>query len=134
MRKASLARPTRKEFLKLGLAGGVALALPFGASCCSSGDQTGALLRSSAPLPEPFSLPLPVPPVLEPVRTDASTDYYELTQREGQRRFCRGSIPRSGATTGSSLVRPSRPGAGGESWSSSATSCRYRRWSTCTEA
>jgi len=83
MRKASIARPTRKEFLKLGLAGGVALALPFGASGCSSGDQTGALLRSSAPLPEPFSVQLPVPPVLEPVRTDAGTDYYELTQREG---------------------------------------------------
>jgi spore coat protein A len=84
MRKASKARPTRKEFLKLGLAGGVALALPFGASGCSSSNQTGALLRSSALLPEPFSVPLPVPPVLEPVRTDAGTDFYELTQREGQ--------------------------------------------------
>jgi spore coat protein A len=84
MRKARIARPTRKEFLKLGLAGGAALALPFGVSGCSSGNQTGALLRSSAPLPEPFSVPLPVPPVLEPVRTDANTDYYELTQREGR--------------------------------------------------
>jgi spore coat protein A len=84
MRKASIGKPTRKEFLKLGLAGGVALALPFGLSGCSSGNQTGALLRSSATLPEPFSVPLPVPPVLEPVRTDANTDYYELTQREGQ--------------------------------------------------
>ena len=44
MRKASLAKPTRKEFLKLGLAGGAALALPFGVSGCSSGGQTGALL------------------------------------------------------------------------------------------
>src|SRR5215204_2629132 len=84
MRKASIARPTRKEFLKLGLAGGVALALPFGASGCFSGDQTGALLCSSAPPPEPFSVPLPVPPVLEPVRTDAGTDYYEMTQKAGR--------------------------------------------------
>jgi spore coat protein A, manganese oxidase len=90
MRKASMAKPTRKEFLKLGLAGGVALALPFGASGCSSGDQTGALLRSSAPLPEPFSVPLPVPPVLEPVRTEAGTDYYELTQREGRAKILPG--------------------------------------------
>src|SRR5829696_2056988 len=82
MRKASLAKPTRKEFFKLCLAGGAALALPFGVSGCSSDDQTGALLRSSATLPEPFSVPLPVPPVLEPVRTDANTDYYELRQRE----------------------------------------------------
>jgi hypothetical protein len=44
MRNASMARPTRKEFLKLELAGGLALALPFGVSGCSSGDQTGALL------------------------------------------------------------------------------------------
>jgi spore coat protein A, manganese oxidase len=82
MRKASIARPTRKEFLKLGLAGSVALALPFGSSGCSSGDQTGTLLRSSAPLPEPFSVPLPVPPVLEPMHADANADYYELTQKE----------------------------------------------------
>src|SRR5215218_2474512 len=82
MRKAKRENLTRKEFLKLGLAGGVALALPFGSSGCSSGDQTGALLRSSVPLPEPFSVPLPVPPVLKPMRTDANVDYYELTQRE----------------------------------------------------
>jgi hypothetical protein len=44
MRNASMARPTRKEFLKLELAGGLALALPFGVSGCSSGGQTGALL------------------------------------------------------------------------------------------
>jgi spore coat protein A len=35
-------------------------------------------------LPEPFKVPLPVPPVLEPVRTDAGTDYYEMTQKAGR--------------------------------------------------
>jgi hypothetical protein len=54
------------------------LALPLGASACSSGNQTGALLRSWVPLPEPFSVPLPVPSELEPVRTDANVDYYEF--------------------------------------------------------
>ena len=134
MRKASIGKPTRKEFLKLGLAGGVALALPFGLSGCSSGNQTGALLRSSATLPEPFSVPLPVPPVLEPVRTDANTDYYELTQREGQAEILPGLDTTVWATMGCSRVPPSRPGVGGESWSTSATNCRCRRWSTCTEA
>jgi spore coat protein A len=76
-------RITREEFLKLGLAGGATLALPFGLSGCSSDERTGALLQSSARLPEPFSVPLPVPPTLEPVRTDAEADYYEITQREG---------------------------------------------------
>jgi spore coat protein A, manganese oxidase len=35
----------------------------------------------SSPRVEPFGIPLPVPPVLKPVRTDATTDYYEITQR-----------------------------------------------------
>ena len=44
----------------MGLAGSVMLALLLGASACSSGNQTGALLRSWVPLPEPFSVSLPV--------------------------------------------------------------------------
>jgi spore coat protein A len=31
-----------------------------------------------------FQLPLLVPPILQPVRTDAHTDFYEITQREAQ--------------------------------------------------
>jgi len=29
-----------------------------------------------------FDVPLPIPRVLEPIRTDATTDYYEIVQRE----------------------------------------------------
>jgi spore coat protein A len=74
---------SRREFLKLGLMGGTALVLPFGASACSSlgDDSTGNLLPSRARLPEPFRVPLPVPPVLEPARSDAVADYYEVTQK-----------------------------------------------------
>ena len=74
---------SRREFLKLGLAGGVALALPFGASACSSPDSgsTGTLLPSKAKLPEPFRVPLPVPPVLKPARSYANGDLYEMTQK-----------------------------------------------------
>jgi spore coat protein A len=75
---------SRGEFLRLGLAGGTMLALPFGASGCSGEGSTGTLLPSKAKLPEPFKVPLPVPPVLEPVRTDAGTDYYEMTQKAGR--------------------------------------------------
>ena len=46
--------------------------------------STGTLLPSKAKLPEPFEVPLPVPPVLEPVRTDAGADYYEMTQKAGR--------------------------------------------------
>ena len=77
---------SRREFLKMGLAGGLALAIPFGASACSSSGSgsTGTLLQSKAKLPAPFRVPLPVPPVLEPVRSDRGADYYELTQKAGE--------------------------------------------------
>jgi spore coat protein A len=54
--------------------GGLALGIPRG--------QTGEPVRSRAPLPRPFQVPLPIPAVTQPVRTDATTDYYEIVQRE----------------------------------------------------
>ncbi|MVU77852.1 multicopper oxidase domain-containing protein [Nocardia sp. ET3-3] len=38
-------------------------------------------LTSAARLPEPFTLPLAVPPVLAPERRDDATDYYRIVQR-----------------------------------------------------
>ena len=65
--------------------------LPFSVSSCgltagnnSTESSAGVLLESAAKLPEPFKVPLPVPPILEPVRSDAATDYYEITQKVGQ--------------------------------------------------
>ncbi len=43
--------------------------------------QPGRQLTSRLPLPPPFQVPLPVPPVLSPVRSDGGTDYYEITQQ-----------------------------------------------------
>ena len=81
---------SRKEFLRLGLAGGAGLLLPFGVSGCggltagnnSAEGSAGALLESAARLPQPFTVPLPS--VLEPKRSDATGDYHEITQRVGQ--------------------------------------------------
>ncbi|WP_431899844.1 multicopper oxidase family protein [Nonomuraea sp. bgisy101] len=39
------------------------------------------LLASTAPLPAPYTVPLPLPASAEPSRTDATTDYYDLVQR-----------------------------------------------------
>src|SRR5215217_3298992 len=85
---------TRKEFLKLGLAaGGAGLALSSTASASPPGGMgnatTGNLLRSAARLPKPFRVPLPVPAVLEPVRSDddadhSDVDHYEITQKVGK--------------------------------------------------
>src|ERR671914_403960 len=77
---------SRREFLRLGLVAGTGVALPFSGSACSGSGEgsTGTLLPSKAKLPEPFRVPLAVPPVLEPVRSDAGADYYETTQKAGR--------------------------------------------------
>src|SRR5215217_1735400 len=84
---------TRKEFLKLGLVGGASLALSSGTSASSTWAMatgtTGNLLRSKAELPKPFRVSLPVPAVLEPVRSDddadhSDADHYEITQKVGK--------------------------------------------------
>jgi spore coat protein A len=72
----------RRTFLALvaaaGAGAGIGIPLVSGVGGSSS---TGTALRSQLPLPEPFTLPLTVPPVLAPVRADATGDHYELVQR-----------------------------------------------------
>ncbi len=83
----------RRGFL---LTGGAAAALAAVAGCSELGGvlagggnnstqgSAGQVLASEAPLPPPFRVPLPIPPVLEPVRRDRGTDFYEITQRAGK--------------------------------------------------
>ncbi len=82
----------RRGVLRLG--GGLiaATALASGCENVPLGDRngitggtgsTGRVLRSAGPAPRPFQVPLPVPPVLRPVRSDATTDYYEITETVG---------------------------------------------------
>ena len=69
----------------LGLAGGagVAAAIGFAVPTLSRQDQTGKVLPSQLPLPRPFQVPLPVPPLLTAGRDPAfpGADFFELTQR-----------------------------------------------------
>jgi spore coat protein A, manganese oxidase len=67
----------RRTFLTVlgATAAGVALA------GCRPPGQTGAQLPSGAPLPRPFQVPLPIPPVARPVD---GADTYRITQRVGQ--------------------------------------------------
>jgi len=44
--------------------------------------QTAELLTSQAPLPEAFTVPLPIPPVKKPLRTQAGIDYYRVVQQK----------------------------------------------------
>jgi len=80
---------SRRRFLKMGLMGAARLALPLGTlSIPVSRLAASASVRS--PSVEPFKAPLPIPPVLKPVRTGAGTDYYEITQRVGRQEILPG--------------------------------------------
>ncbi|HKA51526.1 MAG TPA: multicopper oxidase family protein [Candidatus Dormibacteraeota bacterium] len=82
---------SRRELLRVG--GGALIALPFAAACSGFAEgganvetdsSAGTLLRSTAALPTRFTMPLPVPPVLRPSRSDADADYYQVTQQVAQ--------------------------------------------------
>lgn len=77
--------------LRFGALAGAGLVLPSSLSACNSGlfagnqqaqGSAGVVLDSAVRLPEPFTVPLPVPPVLEPVSREGGQDRYEITQRE----------------------------------------------------
>ncbi|MGI5488954.1 multicopper oxidase family protein [Microtetraspora malaysiensis] len=72
---------TRRQALRL-LGVGAALSV----SGCSLLGRTPLprLLASSVPLPTPYTVPLPLPTVAKPYRTDTTTDYYELVQRTAE--------------------------------------------------
>ncbi|MEX2981060.1 multicopper oxidase family protein [Streptomyces sp. C36] len=70
----------------LALTAGAGTAITVGAAGWSrvAEASTGRVLASTGPLPRPFGVPLPVPPVARPVRSEHGTDFYEVEQREGR--------------------------------------------------
>ncbi|MFE0330957.1 multicopper oxidase family protein [Streptomyces sp. NPDC003753] len=82
----------RRRLLAAAALGGGALTV--GGWAMASGaltpGQPGLLLRSQAPLPPRYAVPLPVPSVLAPVRSDGTTDVYEITQRTARLRILPG--------------------------------------------
>lgn len=65
-------RLTRRDVLKFGAIAGGSLLLPIALQKRSYAGDAGS------PKVTPFSLPFRVPPVLSPVRSDATTDYYQI--------------------------------------------------------
>ena len=59
---------------------GAGLVLPLGTLSVPVARMAASTAMRS-PGVEPFRVPLPMPPVLEPVRTDGGADYYEIAQR-----------------------------------------------------
>jgi FtsP/CotA-like multicopper oxidase with cupredoxin domain len=77
---------SRRRLLAYAGAGGTVAAL--GVTAASrlrlSGETTGEQLTSTARLPRPFEVPLPVPPAATPVSSANGVDTYELEQREAR--------------------------------------------------
>jgi spore coat protein A len=75
---------SRRRMLGIGAGIGLTAAggLALSAGWARRPAATGAQLVSAVPLPEAFTAPLPIPPVLAPVSSTADGDRYELVQRE----------------------------------------------------
>jgi len=73
---------SRREWLKYTGGAAATPLIPLFESGCSLGRPEPRLIVSRAPLPELFRATLPLPPTLKPVRSDADTDYFELTAKE----------------------------------------------------
>ena len=72
-------------------------------------------LRAHPAIPQ-FRCPLPIPPVLQPVRRDSQSDYYEISQREATVEIIPGMRTRSGAMKASFPARRSKPAEEGRLW------------------
>lgn len=76
----------------------------------------------------------PVPPVLKPARSDATTGYYEITQKAARQEMLPGLETEVWGYEGSFQGPPSRPQAAGSWRSGSGTSCPFPSPLTCTAA
>ena len=72
---------SRRDALKLGVLGSASLLLPFERRAFTA-DGVQAERIAASKLPKPYTLPFAVPPVLQPIKRDETTDYYQLWQME----------------------------------------------------
>ncbi|UPK75271.1 multicopper oxidase family protein [Nocardioidaceae bacterium SCSIO 66511] len=78
----------------LRASGGLAIALPLVSTGCSLSDRsttTGKSLESAINLPAKYERALPIPKKLRPVRSDDTTDYFEIVQRAEQQEIVPGT-------------------------------------------
>lgn len=82
----------RRDLIRFGLLAGAAAAVPVGRASASVSEW---FLEQPVDSPRvaSFTVPLRIPPVLQPTRSDATTDYYEITQREASVQIIPGLRP-----------------------------------------
>jgi FtsP/CotA-like multicopper oxidase with cupredoxin domain len=69
---------SRRELLRAATGAAAGIVLPSVETGCIRGRPQEKLLISDVPPPKPFQVELPITPVLKPVRSDSTTDYYEM--------------------------------------------------------
>jgi len=80
---------SRRDALKAGMLGAGVLALPIGAGIR---EATAGVSTVQSPAFTPYSRPLPVAPVLQPVRTANDVDFYEVVQQTARQEILPGLI------------------------------------------
>jgi spore coat protein A len=126
---------SRRGLLRLGGAAVTGTALSHlltgcgdggGGANTSSAGSAGTVLASETSLPEAFRVPLPIPPVLKPVRSDATADYYSIRQKVGRAAILPGRTTEIWGYEGPFPAPPSCPAVGGAPSSPTTTSSRSR--------
>ena len=85
-------RLSRRQLFKLGLAGGAAMAFPSDGLAWGNGGSGGTTFGTGGTGVTAFTLPLALPSVLQPSSTDATTDYYTITQSVAQQQLIPGKL------------------------------------------
>jgi FtsP/CotA-like multicopper oxidase with cupredoxin domain len=96
----------RRDVLKLGVFGTAALALPVERVARTQVALANRIAQSA--LPQPFTIPFKVPPVLVPDRQTQTFDYYEIHQRQAPAEILPGKLTQiwgyNGITPGPTIV------------------------------
>lgn len=79
----------RRNLLKAGTVVGAAALVPWGRLSTGGDSADAAVLADLAPA-EPFTQPMPVPPVLQPVQSTSTADVYRLSMAETQVEIVKG--------------------------------------------
>src|SRR3954447_16556639 len=79
---------SRRDIMKFSVLAGAAVALPLERSV--SGSLAFASRIAESALPAPFTSPFRVPPVIGPVSSDATTDYFHVSMQPTQVEFIPG--------------------------------------------
>ncbi|OKH24623.1 multicopper oxidase family protein [Chroogloeocystis siderophila] len=104
---------TRREALKFSMLAGGSLLIPTGLERISYAQtqpsENIGTRRANSPTLKKFTLPFRTPPVLQPVRSDSQTDYYEITMRKAQVEILPGKLTEiwgyNGITPGPTIMQ-----------------------------